>query len=173
MLKKYKHIIKEALETMILTAAIFLFLITFVIQGYRICGGCMEPNLNDGERLLANRFIYRVSKPRRGDVVVFQYPLDPQKTFIKRVIGLPGDTVEIREGKVFINGEELEESGYVVSVSDESFPLETIPDDNVFVLGDNRGSSNDSRYWGDLPLENIRAKAWLRYWPLSRMSVLE
>ena len=171
-MKKFKLILKESLETIILTGVIFLFLITFVIQGYKIYGGCMEPNLYDGERLLANRFIYRFHRPERGDVVVFKYPLDPQKMFIKRVIGLSGDIIEMKDGVILINDEKLDENEYVINVPHGNFPRQKISEDKVFVLGDNRDSSNDSRYWGDLPLRNIKAKAWVRYWPPSRMTVL-
>lgn len=168
--KKYSRILREFAETIALTTVVFLFLVTFIIQGYKVDGTCMEPNLSTGQRLLGNKFIYRFEHPVRGDVIVFQYPPDPRKTFIKRIIGMPGETVEIRAGKVYVDGRKLDERPYVKNTPHGDFPRQTIPRDSVFVLGDNRDQSNDSRYWGYLPLKNIQAKAWLRYWPASRMT---
>jgi signal peptidase I len=130
----------------------------------------MEPNLQTGERLLGNKFIYRFEKPVRGDVIVFRFPPNPRKIFIKRVIGMPGDTVEIREGQVFLNSHKLPEP-YLEHTAHGDFPPQRVPEDCVFVLGDNRDESNDSRFWGDLPVKNIQAKAWLRYWPLHKLTV--
>jgi signal peptidase I len=157
-------------ETVVMTLAVFLFLVTFVVQGYKVYGSCMEPNLHTGERLLGNKFIYRFDKPTRGDIIVFRYPLDPRKVFIKRVIGLPGETVAIRGDKVYINGRALNER-YVRDCSCDDFPSQKVPPGHIFVLGDNRDQSNDSRFWGELPMKNIKAKAWLRYWPISKIAV--
>ena len=170
-MKKFRRILKEFAETIAMTTVVFLFLITFVIQGYKVYGSCMEPNLITGERLLGNKFIYRFEHPVRGDIVVFKYPPNPSKTFIKRIIGLPGETVEIRKGKMYVNDRQLNEHPYVVNVPHGDYPRQKIPKGCVFVLGDNRDQSNDSRFWGDLPLKNIQAKAWVRYWPISRMEV--
>jgi signal peptidase I len=172
MMNKHRRFAREFTETLAMTFIVFLFLVTFVVQGYKVYGSCMEPNLRTGERLLGNKFVYRFEHPSRGDIVIFKYPADPRKTFIKRIVGLPGDTVQIDSGKVFINGEQLRE-GYVKNLAHGDFSPETIPSGYVFVLGDNRDESNDSRYWGDLPLDNIQAKAWFRYWPFSRVDVLD
>lgn len=155
-----------------MTIVLFIFLVTFVVQGYKVYGSCMEPNLYTGERLLGNKFIYRFEQPVRGDVIVFRYPPNPEKVFIKRIVGLPGETVEIRNGAVYVNGSALDERIYVRNTAHGNFPPQRIPDGYVFVLGDNRDASNDSRFWGELPLSNIKAKAWLRYWPVSRLTVL-
>jgi len=170
LLKNYRRILREILETGLMTVVVFAFLITFVIQGFRVFGSCMEPNLRTGERLIGNKFVYRFGDPGRGDVVVFRFPPEPKKVFIKRIVALPGETVEIRQGTVFVNGEALAEP-YVRKAAHGDFPPQRVPEGNVFVLGDNRDVSNDSRFWGDLPVKNIQAKAWLRYWPVARMSV--
>ena len=171
--KKYSRLLRESAETFILTITVFLVLVTFIVQGYKVYGNCMEPNLFTGERLLGNKFVYRFEQPRRGDVVVFKYPPDPGKVFIKRIIAVPGDTIRIQDGKVYINSTELDEHRYVKTVTHSSFGPRTVSKDHVFVLGDNREESNDSRFWGELPIRNIQAKAWVRYWPVSRLATLE
>jgi signal peptidase I len=168
--KKYSRLLREIAETIILTALVFLILITFVVQGYKVYGSCMEPNLYTGERLLGNKFVYRFERPGRGDVVVFKYPPDPKKVFIKRIIGVPGDTVMMRGGKLFVNSVVQDEHQYVKTIPHGSFGPRTVSKGHVFVLGDNRDESNDSRFWGELPVQNIQAKAWLRYWPVSRLA---
>ncbi|MHB0913070.1 MAG: signal peptidase I [Armatimonadota bacterium] len=169
-MKRKRRFLKEFAETLTMTLLVFIFLVTFIVQGYKVYGSCMEPNIRTGERLLGNKFVYRFDQPKRGDVVIFKYPPNPRKTFIKRVIALPGETVEIHGGKVYINGEQLSEM-YVRNVPHGDFPPERVMPGSVFVLGDNRDESNDSRYWGELPLDNVQAKAWMRYWPLSRAQV--
>ena len=154
-----------------MTAIVFTFLVTFVVQGYKVYGSCMEPNLVTGERLLGNKMVYRFENIHRGDIVVFKYPPDPHKTFIKRIIGLPGETVEIKAGKVFVDNKALNERFYLRNVAHGDFPRQIVPNGSAFVLGDNRDQSNDSRFWGYLPLGNIQAKAWIRYWPVNRLQV--
>lgn len=132
----------------------------------------MEPNLFTGERLLGNKFIYHLDKPTRGDVIVFKYPYEPSVCYIKRIIGLPGETVEIKDGKVFVNNSRLDEHRYVKRVPHGDYPATKIPRKCLFVLGDNRDESHDSRDWGMLPMRNIQAKAWLRYWPCKRLAEL-
>ena len=171
MQKKHSQILREFVETIILTVVVFFFLVTFVVQGYRVYGSCMEPNLHTGERLLGNKFIYHLERPIRGDIVVFRYPPDPTKVFIKRVIGLPGEMVEIHRGRVYVNERPLDERLYVKAAECEDYPPHMVPRGHVFVLGDNRDESNDSRFWGELPVDNIQAKAWLRYWPINRLRV--
>lgn len=173
MTKKYSRLLREIAETFILTIVVFLALVTFVVQGYKVYGSCMEPNLYTGERLLGNKFVYRFESPRRGDVVVFKYPPDPSKVFIKRVVALAGDTVMIRGGRLYVNSVALDEHTYVKTIMHGSFGPETVRREHVFVLGDNRDESNDSRFWGELPVKNIQAKAWVRYWPVSRLAAFE
>jgi signal peptidase I len=171
--KKYSRLFRDAAETFVMTVVVFLILVTFVVQGYKVSGSCMEPNLYTGERLLGNKFIYRFEKPIRGDVVVFKYPADPRKIFIKRIIGLPGDLIEIRAGKVFVNTKPLDEHTYVINSPHGCYGPIHVSKSRLFVLGDNRDQSNDSRYWGELPVRNIQAKAWLRYWPIGRLAAFK
>ena len=164
-------IIKTWLQTAVVTVVLFLFLVTFVVQGFAVSGSCMEPNLKTGERLLGNKLIYRFSSPTRGDVVVFKYPVDPSKMYIKRIIGMPGETIEIRNGHVSIDGEQLREP-YLVHASHGSYGPEKIKSDCYFVMGDFRDQSNDSRIWGELPIKDVEAKAWVRFWPPKRIDLL-
>ena len=131
----------------------------------------MEPNLKTGERVLAVRFAYMLSGPHRGDVVIFKYPCDPSKNYVKRIIGLPGDVVEIRDGKMFVNHKPLTEPYKQLEAHGDYGP-EKVREGNLFVLGDNRDQSNDSRFWGELPMANIQARAVMAYWPPSRMHFL-
>lgn len=172
MSKKHRRVLRELVETTMMTLVVFVFLITFVVQGFKVYGSCMEPNLYTGERLLGNKFVYRFEAPSRGDIVVFRFPPDPRKIFIKRIVALPGETVEIRSGKVYLDGDILDEP-YLRNLAHGDFPPQKVPKGRVFVLGDNRDASNDSRFWGDLPIKNIQAKAWFRYWPVARMTVFK
>lgn len=139
----------------------------WVVQGYQVYGCCMEPNLFTGERLLGSK-ISLMEGVHRGDVVVFRPPHKPHTAFIKRVIGLPGETLEIRRSHVYVNGRRLSEP-YLHRTWHDDRPPERVPDHMVFVMGDNRDNSSDSRMWGELPIRNIQAKAWLRYWPLNKV----
>lgn len=172
MSKRYSRLFREFIETIVMTLVVFILLVTFVIQGFKVYGSCMEPNLHTGERLLGNKFIYHFENPSRGDIVVFKYPADPRKVFIKRIVALPGDMIEIQSGKLFLNKKPVAE-GYVKTVAHGSFPAEKVTSGHVFVLGDNRDESNDSRFWGELPMVNIQARAWLRYWPINKISVFK
>lgn len=159
------------LQTSFITAALFFLVTRFVAQGFAVSGCCMEPNLVTGERVLGNKLSYAISSPSRGDVVVFKYPVDPTKTYIKRVIGLPGETVEVRSGRVYIDGTPLSEP-YVVKLAHGDYGPEKVKSGRLFVMGDYRDESSDSRVWGELPEENIKAKAWVRYWPPRRAQVM-
>jgi signal peptidase I len=163
---------REWVETLLTTLLIFLFVESFVVQGYKVYGSCMEPNLFTGERLLGNKLAYHFEGVNRGDIVVFRPPRRPDTPFIKRVIGLPGEIIEIRNNIVYINGRALREP-YLHNAWHDNRSAERIPPGQVFVMGDNRDNSNDSRSWGELPLENVQAKAWLRYWPLKRLELLQ
>lgn len=163
---------REWVKTIGLTIGLFLFLITFVAQGYMVYGGCMEPNLCTGERLLGNKLIYRFSEPSRGDVVIFRYPRDPSQIYVKRIIGLPGEVVEMRRGRVFVNNHAIDEHKYLKNRSFGNLPPRRIGKSSLFVLGDNRNNSNDSRFWGNLPIDNIQAKACMLYWPFSNFKLI-
>jgi len=130
----------------------------------------MQPQLVDQERIFVNRFIYHFKDIQRGDVVVFWYPRDKSKSFIKRVLGVPGDEVEIRDGSVFVNGVKVEEPYLKPEYQDHrSFRKVVVPKDQYFVLGDHRNSSNDSRNWGCVHRSLIYGKAVFSYWPFSHM----
>ena len=143
-----------------------LFTLIFLFQPFKVEGTSMMPSLQDQERILVNKLVYEVGAVQHGDLIVFHYPRDPSKTFIKRVIAGPGDTIVIRNGLVWLNGQRLEESyRYHESVAHESFGPATVPTDSYFVLGDHRSVSHDSRNWGLVPTDAIFGKAILRYWP--------
>jgi signal peptidase I len=153
--------------------------VVFIVQPVKVEGTSMLPRLHDGERIFVNKLIYYdeyrwAPKIERGDIVVFWYPNDPSKSYIKRVIGLPGEIVEVREGTVFINGADLEEK-YLdpgENASSASLGPQQVKLNYYFVMGDNRDNSSDSRSWGLVPKKYIYGKALLRYWPPSAASVI-
>jgi len=163
-------VLQEGLQTLFLALIVFA-LLRLVVQNYRIEGPSMQPNLREGQFLIVNRLAYRTGVIQRGDIVVFEYPAAPQRDLIKRVIGLPGEQLEIVRGRVWINGQPIEES-YVSEPGIYSQAATTIPPDHVFVMGDNRNNSNDSRRWGPLPTQNIVGKAVFCYWPPSRWGLV-
>ncbi len=156
----------DLLHDLAVAVVVCVLLITYVVQAFKVQGTSMSPELLDGERILVNKFVYRVADIERGDVVVFWYPEDPKLSFIKRVIALPGETIEIRRGVVFVDGTLLEEP-YVASANEDhrSYGPTLVRPGHYFVLGDNRGGSNDSRSWGLVPERYIYGKAFLRIWP--------
>jgi signal peptidase I len=150
-----------------------LVIIIFLYQPVKVEGTSMAPLLSDQERIFINKFVYRFEPIERGDVVVFWYPLDRSKSFIKRVIGLPGDTVEIRAGHLYLNGKELLEPYVPPSYLDgSSYAARKIPSDEFFVMGDHRDSSNDSRMFGTVPRDYIYGKAVFAYWPVTQFGSL-
>jgi signal peptidase I len=165
-----QNVLRELTETLVLALIIF-FLIRSVVQNFRIEGVSMEPNFHHGQFLIINKLAYKLGRPARGDVVVFHYPRDPNRDFIKRIIGLPGDTVEVRRGQVFINGTPVYEP-YPLLLGTYSVPPVTVGPDQVYVLGDNRNNSSDSHTWGSLPIDLIVGKAWISYWPPRYWSVV-
>ena len=162
--------LREVVETILLTLVLF-FLIRTCIENFKVYGSSMEPNFHSGEYIIVNRLVYYLHPPRRGDVVVFRYPRDPRRSFIKRVIALPGERVEIRQGKVYINGKLLDEP-YPLNPGSYSWGPGVVGEDEVFVLGDNRNFSSDSHSWGMLPIRYIIGKAWICYWPPERWRVI-
>jgi signal peptidase I len=183
-----KSVVREYFESIVIAVILALFVRTWVVQAFKIPTGSMENNLLIGDHLLVNKFIFgptplaigRAVLPvrpiRRGDILVFKYPEEPDRDFIKRVIGLPGETVELRAKKIYINGKPLDEP-YVhflrpasalsevtsADVSENYGPV-TVPSDQFFVMGDNRDNSQDSRYWGFLPRDYVKGKALIIYW---------
>ncbi len=154
----------EILQTLLIA----FLIIKFVTQTSLVVGECMLPLLKDGDRILVNKFVYHFKPIKRGDIIVFKFPKDPSKEFIKRVIGLPGDHIKIVNGQVFINGKKLNEP-YVKFRSSEVFPPGrsefVVPANSFFVMGDNRPNSLDSRFWGTVPKKLIVGKAFWRFWP--------
>jgi signal peptidase I len=154
--------------------AVAIFIVIFVVQPVKVEGTSMQPRLVDQERIFVNRFIYRFQDIRRGDIVVFWYPKDRSKSFIKRVLGVPGDEVEICEGSVYVNGTRVKEPYLKPEFQDyRSFKKVTVPPGQYFVLGDHRNSSNDSRSWGFVVRPLIYGKAIFSYWPVSRVGLVE
>jgi len=164
---------RENVEAFAIAVVTILFIVIFIAQSFLVKGTSMEPTLHDGERLIVNKFIYRFRPPRTGDIIVFKYPGDPSKKFIKRVIGEPGDSVWIENATVYVNNRPLDEP-YILEEMDSDFERVTVPQDTIFVLGDNRNGSRDSRYSdvGFVPLENVVGKAIFVFWPLSEVTVL-
>jgi signal peptidase I len=152
---------------LVIALSLAIVIIIFFYQPVKVEGTSMTPLISDQERIFINKFVYRFEPIERGDVVVFWYPLDRSKSFIKRVVGLPGDTVEIREGQVYVNGKYLPEP-YVPPESADmnNFSPTRIPKGEYFVMGDHRISSNDSRIFGPVPRNFIYGKAVFAYWPV-------
>ena len=171
------HAVREIVETLLLAALIF-FLVRLVVLNFRVDGQSMTPNLDDGQMLLVNRNAYQFvdwqgnrfypfDPPERGDIVVFNPPTESDKPYIKRIIGLPGDEVTFSNGQVFVNGEMLDEE-YIedrTRCGRNDYCNEIVPEGSIFVLGDHRSNSSDSRVFGPVPIENVIGKAWLSYWP--------
>lgn len=164
----------ELLHDLSVAVLFCFFLITFVAQAFRVQGTSMEPLLQDGDRIVVNKFKYRFQPIERGDVVVFWYPRDPSVSFIKRIIALPGDTVDIRSGEVYVNDRPLPEAylqeGYMDESSHSAMRVEK---GHYYVMGDHRRSSNDSRTWGEVPQKYIYGEAVFRFWPLGRFGTFD
>jgi len=165
------RILRDILITLALAVAIF-FLLHLTLQSFVVVEHCMEPNLHEGERLLVNKVVYNFHDPERGDVIILDPPFETDEVYIKRIIGLPGDTVEVKDGAVYINGTKLDEP-YIKEPPHYTYGPEEIPEGEYFVLGDNRNNANDSHKWGTVPGENIIGKVWLVFWPFSEWGVVE
>mgnify|MGYP005838228329 CR=1 FL=1 len=169
---KEKSQLRELLEVVVISVGIAAFLITFVIQAFYIPSRSMEPTLEPGDRILVNKFIYRFQEPKHEDVIVFKFPLDPRRDFIKRVIAVENDKIEIRDGIVYVNDKKIDEPYIKESFPGNYGPYE-VPAKHLFMLGDNRNNSEDSRFWGALPRENVVGKAMVIYWPLTRLNLVK
>ena len=158
----------------IVIAIVLAFLIRyFIVELYLVDGPSMRPTLQSAERLVVNKFIYRFRTPERGEILVFRYPRDPSRDFIKRVIAIPGDTIEIKDGRVYVNSTLLNEP-YILSKTRGNYPLATVPEGHIFVMGDNRNNSEDSRFAdvGFVPFDLIKGKAMLVFWPIGQFKTL-
>jgi signal peptidase I len=191
---RIKKELKEWTESILIAVAIGLFIQTFFIQAFKIPSGSMIPSFNIGDRIFVNKFLYSARIPfvnirlpvptmkelKRGEVIVFVSPEDPKKDFVKRLIAFGGERVEISNGKIYVNGEVIDEPVSIHSVNyqnagdygREGVPV-TVPEGCYFVLGDNSGSSRDSRYWGFVPKKNLIGKVVFIYWPLYRMKAIK
>lgn len=183
--KKAKSTFREYAESIVFALLLALFIRSFIVQAFKIPSGSMIPTLQIGDHILVNKLSYGIrspfwdlfllsfKKPQRGDVVVFIFPEDRSKDFIKRVIGIEGDMVEIREKKVYINGKPLEDPhAHIEGDAPERGPLNVrdnygpkqVPENYIFVMGDNRDRSYDSRYWGYVNLDDVKGRAFMIYW---------
>jgi len=185
-----RRIVVEYGAILIVALAVAFVLQAFVVKPYRIPSPSMVPTLDPGDRVLVARFYYHLTSPARGDIAVFKYPLDRHIIFIKRIIGRPGDTLSLRDGHVYVNGVRLNEP-YVAKVDGRPVPTEpgapiagstmtepwslnhpyTVPAHHYFMMGDNRLDSDDSRVWGPVPAGDLIGRAFLIYWPLSRIGL--
>jgi signal peptidase I len=173
----------DIIETVVVAAAIFVVVYLFLLQPHQVKGASMEPNFQENEYILTDKVSYRFSKPKRGDVVVFKAPTNPDVDFIKRIIGLPGEKIEIIQNNIKIFNSEYPD-GFILAepydirepIAGGSFLREgkvvEVPEGKYVVLGDNRTASFDSREWGPVDKESIIGKAWLRYWPIGSLSFI-
>ena len=189
------RVVRELLEAFILALIVFM-VIQSSVRNFKVEGSSMHPTLESGEYLLVNKLVYfpvdthrfsriipfwkvdqsadrfAVRAPKRGEVIVFRFPKDETKDFVKRVIGLPGEKVTIRQGEVYIDGGLLEEP-YITRKDASNMDTVPLGEKEYFVLGDNRSSSNDSRAWGPVPEKNVLGKVWFVYWPFSELQLLD
>lgn len=169
--------IVETLDATIFAALLSLVIIVFIVQAFFIPSGSMEPTLRIGDRILVGKFAYRIWEIRRGDIIVFRYPLSPNKDFVKRVVGLPGERISMKDGLMQINGRPLGEV-YPTALPggdracSSNYGPEVVPPGNLFVLGDHRCNSEDSRYFGFVPIKNVVGRALVVYWPLDRIALV-
>ncbi len=159
---------------LVISVMIAIFIIVFVYQPMKVEGTSMMPLLGDQERIFVNKFVYRLEPISRGDVVVFRYPHDPSKSYIKRVIGLAGDRIRIDSGQLFVNGQVVDEDYVPADYADvRSYPETVVPPHSYFVLGDHRSMSNDSRDFGPVDQGFIYGKAVFGYWPVDRLGKVQ
>jgi signal peptidase I len=159
----------EVVQTLLM-AVILYFLIDAVVGRVRVENISMQPTLHQDQFILVNKLAYRLGDFQRGDIIVFHFPGDPREDYIKRVIGLPGDNIEIEGGQVFVNGFGLEEP-YIAAPPNYTKSYQ-VPEEGLFVLGDNRNQSSDSHSWGYVPVSNVVGKALIIYWPLEELRIL-
>lgn len=193
MMKEHtKSQIREWVESILIAVILALFIRTFVVQAFKIPSGSMIPTFQVGDRIFVNKFIYgakvpltnfrlpALRQPVRGDIIVFRSPEDPKKDFVKRLIAVSGETVEIKDGKIYIDGKAIEEPSSIKAVyyyNAGDYGVDgrkvKVPDGCYFGLGDNSASSRDSRYWGFIPKDNMIGKVIFLYWPIHRMRVVK
>ena len=171
--KKGGGVLEFLIILLVSFALVFGFVRPFVVEAFFIPSESMVPTLRVGDRVLVNKFIYRFTEPQRGDIIVFESVEGGGEDLIKRVVGVPGDKISVRRGKLLVNGEPQKEPYLSKRFPDRSFSAPTtVPEDHVFVMGDNRANSRDSRFFGTVPEEKIEGEAFLRFWPLDRLGSL-
>ena len=176
---KMRYLMKEWVEPIVIAVILALIIRTFVVQAFKIPTGSMRPTLIEGDRILVSKFIYKFREPKRGEVIVFISPEDKKKDFIKRLIGLPNEKIQILNGGVLINDNAMSEDAILKRqyYNRGDFGREgqsvTAPNDAYFVLGDNSNSSRDSRYWGFMPKKYLLGRAFLIYWPPNRIRIIK
>jgi signal peptidase I len=171
-LRLWKDEVTEWAKTLASAAVYATLIVTFVVQIARVEGLSMAPTLADQDRLVVNKLIYLLHAPQRGDIVMLYYPEDPDKTFVKRVIGDPGDVIRIVDGQVFVNDVALLDSFVLPEFrSHDDFGPFTVPPAHYFVMGDHRNNSSDSRQWGPVPKKYIVGRIQLRWWPLPHVNL--
>ena len=169
----------DLIETVVMALAVFVIFYLFLFQPHQVKGSSMFPTFHDGEYILTDKFTYRLREPKRGEVIIFRAPGHEEYDYIKRIIGMPGDTIKIENNKVVINNQVLDEaylpSDYYTSAGNflRSGQSVTVPEDQFFALGDNRAHSSDSREWGFVPRQNLVGRAWFRYWPPKRVGLIK
>lgn len=179
-LKKIWVFFLDFVETIVIALAIFVVVYQFLFQPHQVKGSSMEDNFHDGEYLLTDKVSYRFKTPQRDDVIVFKAPQNEDFDYIKRIIAMPGEQIMIDNNQIFVNGALVNESGYLDAdvvtrpglFLKEDIPV-TIPPNAYFVMGDNRTNSSDSRDWGFVPSENLVGKAWVKYWPINEMGLVD
>lgn len=179
-LRKAYFFLLDILQTLILAAAAFVVVYMFLFRPFEVKGESMFPNLHDGQYLITNIISQKIGDPKKGDIIVFKAPNDPEKDYIKRVIGVAGDRVSILDGQVYLGGTLLDESRYLkteVKTYGGSYLREgqeiTVPEGQFFVIGDNRSYSSDSREWGFVPKKNIIGSSFFIYWPLDGAGLIK
>jgi signal peptidase I len=162
------------IRDVMISIAIAVVVIVFLYQPVKVEGTSMMPWLQDQERIFVNKFVYRFEDVRRNDIVVFRFPLDPTKSYIKRVVGLPGDEIELVRGQLYVNGGRVEEPYIPEEFRDlGTYPPLTVPAGSYYVLGDHRNTSNDSRTWGTVSRDFVVGKAVFAYWPIDQFGVVQ
>ncbi|MDI6632643.1 MAG: signal peptidase I [Bacillota bacterium] len=162
----------DILESLVIAVILAVLIRTFIFQPFYIPSGSMVPTLYEGDRIIVSKLSYRFHPPQRGDIVVFRFPLDQKKTYVKRLIGLSGETVQLKDGRLYINGREVPEPYLPPNTYFADFGPVKVPEGSYFMLGDNRMNSEDSRIWGFLDRRLIVGKAVLLYWPPNRAKII-
>jgi len=167
-----RRLFGDFVESLLIAVILALVIRFLIFQPFYIPSGSMEPTLLTGDRIIVSKLSYHFRESERGDVIVFKYPLDPKRAFVKRVAALGGETVAVRDGRLYIDGAPVVEEYLPPGVSHRDFGPLTVPEGSLFMLGDNRANSDDSRVWGELDEDLVIGKAVAIYWPVNRLSAV-